>query len=592
MHGDDMRRGLAGRMHRSASERSMALYRPALLSALKEGYPRRRFTADLSAGLLVGVVALPLSMALAIASGCTPEQGLWTAIIGGFLISLLGGSRVQIGGPAGAFVGLCAVAVNQFGYAGLALATLMAGAFILFLGLARLGRAVSYIPTPVVIGFTTGIALILLSTQIGPALGIAEPAKPVEHLHERVQHLTAHAGGWNWRALVCCVATVVFIVVARRASPKLPGALIALVVVAALSYLLGWDAPAAGRPGSDDPARIATIASRYGDIPASLPAPAFPSLGLGDQWTLHDLVVRLKDLSSLALALALLGAIESLLSAVVADGMTGRRHDSNSELIGQGVANLVTPFFQGMPATGVIARTSTNVRAGAQTPVAGLVHALTVLLIMLLAAPLVGHIPLAALAGVLLVVCWHMAELRHWPHILKAGRGDAFLLPVAFILTAFIGVTEAILVGVVLAMFFFVKRMADATEVEHHQRSVSDVIGTPAIPAGVEVYSVRGPFFFGAATLIRDLEGDVSTRARTLVLRIGGVPFIDATAAFSLRELAAALKRRGGRLVLAELDERARRDLERHDLIVDLGPDAVFPRLDMALAALGGVKST
>jgi len=566
----------------------MALYRPALLQSLKEGYSRRDFTADLWAGLLVGVVALPLSMALAIASGCTPAQGLWTAIVGGLLISLLGGSRVQIGGPAGAFVGLCAVGVNQFGYEGLALATLMSGAFILFLGLARLGKAVSYIPTPVVIGFTTGIALILFSTQLGPAFGIVDPAKPVEHLHERLHHLLTHAEGWSWRALLCCAATIVLIVLARRWSPKVPGALITLVVVTTLAYLLGWDAPAQGLPGSDDATRIATIVSRYGEIPASLPAPAFPGLGLGEQWTMHDLFVRLKDLSSLALALALLGSIESLLSAVVSDGMTGHRHDSNSELIGQGLTNLVTPLFQGMPASGVIARTSTNVRAGGKTPIAGIIHALTVLVIMLLAAPLVGHVPLAALAGVLLVVCWHMAELRHWPHILKAGRGDAFLLPIAFVMTAFIGVTEAIVVGVVLAMFFFVKRMADATEVERHRGSVSDALGTPVIPPGVEVYSVRGPFFFGAATLIRDLEAGATGPASTLVLRLDGVPFIDATAAFSLRELAAALKRRGGRLVLAEVDERARRDLERHDLIADLGADAVFKRLDTALEALGG----
>lgn len=566
----------------------MALYRPALLQALKEGYSRRDFTADLWAGLLVGVVALPLSMALAIASGCTPAQGLWTAIVGGLLISLLGGSRVQIGGPAGAFVGLCAVGVNQFGYEGLALATLMSGAFILFLGLARLGKAVSYIPTPVVIGFTTGIALILLSTQIGPAFGIADPAKPIEHLHERVHHLATHAVDWNWRALVCCVGTIALIIGLRRVSTKLPGALIAIVVVTAMAAMMGWDAPAFGQPGADDATRIATIVSRYGEIPSSLPAPAFPGLGLGEQWTMHDLLIRLKDLSGLALALALLGSIESLLAAVVSDGMTGNRHDSNSELIGQGVANLVTPFFQGMPATGVIARTSTNVRAGAKTPIAGIIHALSVLVIMLLAAPLVGHVPLAALAGVLLVVCWHMAELRHWPHILKAGRGDAFLLPIAFVMTAFIGVTEAILVGVVLAMFFFVKRMADATEVERHRSTVSDVVGTPVIPAGVEVYSVRGPFFFGAATLIRDLENDAGVQARTLVLRLDGVPFIDATAAFSLRELAAALKRRGGRLVLAEVDARARRDLERHALIDHLGTEAVFARLDTALETLGG----
>ena len=569
----------------------MALYRPALLQSLKEGYTRRDFTADLSAGLLVGVVALPLSMALAIASGCTPAQGLWTAIVGGLLISLLGGSRVQIGGPAGTFVGLCAVGVNQFGYEGLALATLMSGAFILFLGLARLGKAVSYVPTPIVIGFTSGIALIVLSTQIGPAFGIADPAKPIEHLHERLLHLATHAAEWNGRALMCCALTIALIIGLRRVSTKLPGALLAIIVVTALAVLMGWDASAKGMAGADDPLLIATIVSRYGEIPASMPAPAFPGLGLGETWNLHDLLVRLKDLSGLALALALLGAIESLLSAVVSDGMSGKRHDSNSELIGQGVANLVTPFFQGMPVTGVIARTSTNVRAGARTPIAGIIHALTVLVIMLLAAPLVGHVPLAALAGVLLVVCWHMAELRHWPHILKAGRGDAFLLPIAFVMTAFIGVTEAILVSVVLAMFFFVKRMADATEVERHRSTVSDVVGTPVIPPGVDVYSVRGPFFFGAATLIRDLEGDAGSPARTLVLRLDGVPFIDATAAYSLRELAAGLKRRGGRLVLAEVDERVSQDLKRHNLIDDLGADAVFSRLETALETLGGTSA-
>ena len=564
----------------------MALYRPALLHALSQGYSRRDLLADVGAGLLVGVVALPLSMALAIASGCTPEQGLWTAVVGGLLISLFGGSRVQIGGPAGAFVGLCAVGVNQFGYPGLALATLMSGLFILFMGFARLGKAVSYIPTPVVIGFTTGIAVILFSTQVGPALGIADPAKPIEHMHERVQYLITHGDAWNWRALLCCAMTVAMILALRRVSNKLPGALVAVVVVAVMAHLLDWDAPVKGVVGWDDPTHIATIESRYGGIPASLPAPEFPALGLGEHWTIHDLFIRLKDLSSLALALALLGSIESLLSAVVSDGMTGHRHDSNSELIGQGIANLVTPFFHGLPVTGVIARTSTNVRAGARTPIAGIIHALTILAVMLLAAPLVGHVPLAALAGVLLVVCWYMAELRHWPHILKAGRSDAFLLPIAFMLTTFIGVTEAILVGVTLAMFFFVKRMADATEVERHHSRVSDVIGTLVIPTGVEVYSVRGPFFFGAATLIRDLDGATNAESSTLILRLEGVPFIDATAAFSLRELAATLRRRGGRLLLAEVTDRVRVDLRRHNLLQDLGHDAVFSRLDLAVASL------
>ncbi len=551
-------------------------YRPGIL-VLAEGYTRQDLLADLGSGLLVGVVALPLSMALAIASGCRPEQGLWTSIIAGLLISLLGGSRVQIGGPAGAFVGLCAAGVNQYGYGGLALATMMAGALVLFMGVARLGKAISYVPTPVVIGFTTGIALILLSTQLGPALGLAEPAKPLDHLADRIDHLVVHlrAGELSWRALACCAATVALIQLFRRFNSRLPGALIALVLVGAGSWALGWEG---GGPG-----QVMSVLTRFGEIPHGLPAPALPGLGLPADWQLHDLMQRIKDLSSLALAIALLGSIESLLSAVVADGMSGYRHDSNAELIGQGIANLASPFFQGLPATGVIARTSTNVRAGARTPVSGVVHAATVLLIMLLAGPLVGHIPLAALAGVLLVVCWHMAELRHWPHILKAGRGDAVLLPIAFLLTAFVGLTEAILVGVVLAMFFFVKRMGDATQVEKYgvqERSPA----LPPLPAGVEVYEVRGPFFFGAATLIRDLDSAGGRASRVMVLRLRLVPFIDATAAFSLRELATSLTARGARLLIADIHPRARHDLERNGISAAIGGDAIHAELEDALA--------
>jgi SulP family sulfate permease len=291
---------------------------------------------------------------------------------------------------------------------------------------------------------------------------------------------------------------------------------------------------------------------------------------------------RMKDLSALALALALLGSIESLLSAVVSDGMSGFRHDSSSELIGQGIANLVTPFFQGMPATGVIARTSTNVRAGARSPIAGVVHSLTVLIIMLVAGPLVVHVPLAALAGVLLVVCWYMAELRHWPHILKAGRSDAALLPIAFLLTAFIGLVQAILVGVVLAMFFFVKRMSDTAQVEKYSSQDLTEKLQP-IPKGVEVYEVRGPFFFGAATMIRDLDSNAGEHARIMILRLRLVPFIDTTAAFSLRELHASLKYRGGRLLVSDVHTRALHDLERHGIVELIGVDSVHHDLASAL---------
>jgi SulP family sulfate permease len=296
-----------------------------------------------------------------------------------------------------------------------------------------------------------------------------------------------------------------------------------------------------------------------------------------------DLLVRLKNLSSLALSIALLGSIESLLSAVVADGMSGDRHDSNTELIAQGVANLASPLIGGMPATGVIARTSTNIRAGARSPFAGVFHSLTVLAAVLAAGPLVGHVPLAALAGVLLVVCWSMAELRHWPHILKAGRSDAVLLPLAFVLTAFIGVTEAIEVCVVLAMFFFVKRMSEATEVERHTAPATDAGALPPIAPGVEVYSIRGPFFFGASTLIRDLDGGAGAQPRVMVLRLGAVPFIDATAAFSLRELHATLLARGGRLLLSDVHARIAEDLRRNGLTDLLGADAAHADLAAAL---------
>jgi SulP family sulfate permease len=550
-------------------------YRPAFLD-LGTGYTRSDLLTDIGAGMLVGVVALPLSMGLAIASGCKPEQGLWTAIVAGILVSLLGGTRVQIGGPAGAFVGLCAAGVNQFGYSGLALATLMSGALILFMGVARLGKAISYVPTPVVIGFTTGIALILLSTQLGPALGVRDPVKPIDNLAERLVYLKDHlrAGEFSWRALVCCASTVALIQAFRRISTRIPGALLALLIVGGMSWALQWE--------GEGPNSVMTIQTQFGGISHGLPAPALPSLGLQPNWHIGELMQRMKDLSALALALALLGSIESLLSAVVSDGMSGFRHDSSSELIGQGIANLVTPFFQGMPATGVIARTSTNVRAGARSPIAGVVHSLTVLIIMLVAGPLVVHVPLAALAGVLLVVCWYMAELRHWPHILKAGRSDAALLPIAFLLTAFIGLVQAILVGVVLAMFFFVKRMSDTAQVEKYSSQDLTEKLQP-IPKGVEVYEVRGPIFFGAATMIRDLDSNAGEHARIMILRLRLVPFIDTTAAFSLRELHASLKYRGGRLLVSDVHTRALHDLERHGIVELIGVDSVHHDLASAL---------
>jgi sulfate permease, SulP family len=562
------------------------LYRPALLRSLRAGYSRQDLIADILAGLLVGVVALPLSMGLALASGATAQQGLYVAIVGGLLISVFGGSRVQIGGPAGAFVGICAAAAANphIGLFGLSIATFFAGAMILCMGLLRLGKSITFIPVPVVIGFTTGIAVTIASTQLAPMLGIE--GKSFESFTERVQHIWAHREVIAWQPVSVCVATVAIILGLRRWKPLLPGSIVALIVMTIICLSLGW----AGQTGM-----LATI----GDIPNSPPLPHLPGMYQGDGWSFAAFWQRLSDghldwkaIGILAATVALLGSIESLLSAVVADGMCGDRHDSNSEMIGQGIANMVVPFFGVLPATGVIARTSTNIRAGARSPVSGIVHAFVVLLILVACAPLVRFVPMACLAGVLLVVCWHMAELRHWPHILKSRRSDAVLLPLATTLTIFAGLTIAVFSGVILAMFFFVRRMAECTQIERHAAdSGEDEEVGKTLPKGVEVYEVRGPFFFGAATLIRDIDSMVGDRPRALILRLRNVPFIDATAAFSLRELHASCRKRGAELVLSDCHTRPLADLDRHGLLALIGEDRVFGSYESAVDYTGAVSA-
>ncbi len=566
---------------------SDSLYRPALLRSLRAGYTRKDLLADIFAGLLVGVVALPLSMGLAIASGATAEQGLYVAIVGGLLISLLGGSRVQVGGPAGAFVGLCAAAAAApgLGLFGLSIATFIAGGMILLMGLMRLGKAITFIPVPVVIGFTTGIAITIASTQLAPMLGLAAGAH--EHVNDRLRQVWSQRESIHWIPLAACAATMAIILGLRRWKPLLPGAIIAVVAVTLAAWLLGLEGEARGQ--------LATI----GSIPQAPPLPHLPGMYDGQGWSIAAWWARLTNpamdwerIMILAGTIALLGSIESLLSAVVADGMCGDRHDSNSELIGQGMANMIVPFFGVLPCTGVIARTSTNIRAGARSPVAGLVHALVVLLILVAFAPLVSHVPNACLAGVLLVVCWYMAELRHWPHILRAGRSDAFLLPLAAGLTVFAGLSIAVFTGVVLAMFFFVKRMSEVTQIDRRAAdSGEDDERAAELPKGVEVYDVRGPFFFGAATLIRDIDNQMGNAPRALILRLRNVPFIDATAAFSLRELHASCRKRGAELLLADCHTRPLADLERHGLLALVGEERVFGSYEGALEYATGVSA-
>jgi sulfate permease, SulP family len=518
---------------------------PKLVTTLR-GYTRAAFVGDLTAGVIVGIVALPLAIAFAIASGVPPERGLWTAIVAGGLISLLGGSRVQIGGPTGAFVVIVAGIVAQHGLDGLALATLMAGVMLIAFGLARFGTAITYIPYPVVVGFTSGIAVLIASTQVKDLLGLDITSLPAEFV-PKWQALVAALPTASTPAIAIGVGTVLLLAVWPRVSRRIPGPFIALVLGSVAVAML--DLP------------VETIGSRFGAIPSGIPALTFPAVTLE----------RLRELLLPAATIAMLGAIESLLSAVVADGMIGGRHRSNMELVAQGVANLASPLVGGIPATGAIARTATNVKNGATTPIAGLVHALTLLLITLFAAPLAARVPMATLAGILCVVAYHMSEWRSVRTLLRAPRSDVLVLVVTFALTVLVDLTAAIGAGMVLAAFLFMKRMA---EVAHIARldSEEDEGGEagPALPSGVQVYEINGPFFFGAAAAFRHTLDQVSVRPSRLVLRMRHVPVIDATGLHALANILRTAKAEGTVVVLAEVQEQPRAAIARAGLAVPM----------------------
>ena len=523
----------AGSSHPARRPSFRELFTPKLVTVLREGYGFDALRADIVAGLTVAIVALPLSMAIAIASGLTPDRGLYTAIVGGFLVSLLGGSRFQIGGPAGAFIVLVAATVHQHGVEGMLLATMMAGAMLMAMGFLRLGTYVKFIPYPVTVGFTAGIAVIILASQLKDLLGLtlAVP-EPAEFL-EKFEVLAPALPTLNGFAVAIAAATVAIILVLRRYRPNWPGLLVAVGIASVAVALL--------------PIPVETIGTRFGGIPQGLPLPALPEVTLE----------KLQAVLPAALSFALLGAIESLLSAVVADGMTGRRHRSNSELVAQGVANLGAAIFGGMCVTGTIARTATNVRAGARGPVAGMLHSLFLLLFMLVAAPLASHIPLAALAGVLAVVAWNMVERHAFARLLLTSRGDAVVLLATFLLTIFRDLMQGILVGFAIAALLFIHRMAQGTGVELQGASgledkADDANGgrTPydsalATDPDVLVYRVAGAFFFGAASTVDLILERIGGQQRAIVVDLSGVPFLDSTAANSMAGLAANAGRHG-----------------------------------------------
>jgi sulfate permease, SulP family len=542
---------------------------PKLFTTLKT-YTRAQFVADLTAGIIVGIVALPLAIAFAIASGVTPERGLYTAVIAGFIISALGGSRVQIGGPTGAFVVIVYGIVQQYGVDGLTIATLMAGLILIGFGFAKLGAAIKFIPFPVVTGFTAAIGAIIFVQQIRDALGLQLAKAPAEVL-ERLAAYVDRIETLNPYAVGVTAVTLIIVLFWPRVSRTIPAPFVALIATTVGVHALGLP--------------VETIGSRFGQISAGLPHPHIPLIALAD----------LRRLVAPAFTIAALGAIESLLSAVVADGMIGGRHRSNMELIAQGVANVAAPLFGGIPATGAIARTATNIKSGARTPVAGMVHALTLLLITLFFGRWAALIPLGTLAAIVLVVAYRLSEWRVFGVELRAPKSDAIVMVTTFLLTVLVDLTTAISVGMVLAAFLFMKRMAEVTNVTMVTREFEEpasakgddagAIFRRKVPPGVEVYEINGPFFFGAAEKFKDTLSQVSKKPRVLIIRMRNVPAIDSTAMHALRDLIRRTRRDGTQVLLSDVHSQPLIALGRSELLDEIGEDHFFGNVDEALEA-------
>jgi sulfate permease, SulP family len=550
------------------------LFVPKSIVCFREGYTRDAVLRDIIAGVVVGIVALPLALAFAIASGVPPERGLYTAIVAGFLISALGGSRVQIGGPTGAFVVIVYGIVQQFGYEGLVICTIVAGVILIVLGLARMGALIKYIPYPVITGFTSGIAVIIFSSQLKDFLGLKMGVVPAEFMEKWI----AYAGKLDTLDIpttLVAVGTLAVLLLWPRISRTIPGPFVAMIAATLVVQL--FDLP------------VETIGSRFGGVPSSLPRPHWPDI----PWT------HMRSLISPSLTIALLAAIESLLSAVVADGMIGTRHKSNAELVAQGVANIASPIFGGIPATGAIARTATNVRTGGRTPLAGMVHALTLLLILLLLGKWAAMIPLCALAAILVVVAYHMSEWQSFSGLLRAPKSDVAVLLITFALTVFVDLTVAVQVGIVVASLLFMKRMADVTSIEGvdgedpagddpdeitQVRKRKRILGGREIPRGVEVYEVNGPFFFGAADKLKDVMSEIARPPKVFILRMRNVPAIDATGLHALEQMAKKCRAQGTTLLLTEIRQQPLRALVRAGKLETLGGrEGLAKTLDMAL---------
>lgn len=526
----------------------------AVREAWKAGlFGREHWIGNLVSGVIVGIVALPLAMAFAIASGVKPEQGIYTAIIGGLLVSILGGSRLQIAGPTGAFIVILASITAQYGVDGLQLATMMAGAILLLLGLTRLGAIIKFIPDPVIVGFTAGIGIIIWVGQWQDFFGL--PQVRGGHFHEKVWNLLQALPDFHVATTLLATASLALVIAAPKLPclARIPGPLVAMVFATAIQSLFHFDG-------------VATIGSAFGGIPQGLPDLSWPEITLS----------RVIELIGPAFAIAMLGAIESLLSAVVADGMAGTKHDSNQELIGQGIANLATPLFGGFASTGAIARTATNIRNGGTSPLAGITHAVTLVLIILFMAPLAANIPLCALAAILFVVAYNMSELKHFKRMVqRAPRADVAILLTTFILTVFSDLVIAVNIGVILAMLQFMRRMASSVEVqqvvETELANELSANGNVPLPAGVLVYTIEGPLFFGAAETLERVLAQTHTDPRMLVIRLKRVPFMDITGLQTLEEAIQQLHARQIVVKLCEANQTVLTKLDKAGVLQTLG---------------------
>jgi sulfate permease, SulP family len=549
--------------------RSSQQWLPRSIECLR-GYTARQFTQDLIAGLTVGLVALPLAMAFAIASGVPPQAGLYTAVVAGFLISALGGSRTQIGGPTGAFVVIVAGIVVKFGVGGLALVGIMAGILLLMMGITGLGTAVKYIPRPVTIGFTNGIALLIASTQIKDFLGEKTPPVPSEFL-ARIRMLLHYVGTTRWQTVVVAATSLAVILLWPRLTKRVPGSIVALLLstVVVVSFHLP----------------IETIGSKFGGIPLGFPHFALPSFQ----------AAHILPLLPSAFTVALLAAVESLLSAVVADGMSGDHHNSNVELVAQGVANIVSPLFGGIPATGAIARTATNIRSGALTPVAGMIHALTLLAILLVAAPLARFVPLAALASVLFVVAYNMGEWREIRTIVRLSTTDIAVWITTFSLTVLADLTVAVGVGMALAALLYIYRIAETTTVEavtpeYLEDGQAHILQDKDIPSNVTILRIHGPFLFGATEKLADATRNLTKLGDVVILRLRNMTALDATGIHALEQFSERLHKTGKTLLLCGARNQPSQLISRSDFLKRVGPENVLPNIQAALARVNEIQ--